>query len=254
MKFGVSFASVKAIFLSHLHADHFLGIFGLVQSMNFVGRKEALFIYGPKGTKKFLTSVFSLNELRPAFEIVVEEVLPKKEFFKNDLFTVKAFEVKHNAPHSLGYVVQGHSYKRFDLEKCAEKGVKGKMFSQLQAAGEIEINGKKVKYSDVTYLQEGKKIVYTGDTAQCAAIASNAKNADLLIHDACFLEKDKAHAKEKMHSTCLQAGKNAAKAEAKKLLLTHFSNRYDDVEALLGEAKSVFQNSELASPGKEILI
>ncbi len=167
---------------------------------------------------------------------------------------MRAFNVKHNAPTSIGFALQGVSYKRFDMEKCAKIGVKGKIFSQLQAAGVVEVEGKKVKYEDVTYVQEGKKIVYTGDTMQCASIASNAKNADLLVHDACFLDKHKEHAREKQHSTCLQAAQNAKKAGVKKLLLTHFSNRYDDLQVLLTEAKSVFENAELASPGKEILI
>ncbi len=255
MKYGVSFASVKAIFLSHLHADHFLGIFGLVHSLNFTGRQEPLLIFGPKGTKKFLEGVFSLREMQAGFPIEITEVIAgKKPFYQNELFTVRAFNVKHNAPASLGFVLQGLPYRRFDMNKCTKVGVNGRLFSQLQEFGEATVGSKKVKYEDVTYLQEGKKIAYTGDTAQCAAIATNAKHADLLVHDACFLDKHKQHAKEKMHSTCLDAGKNAAKAKAKKLLLTHFSNRYDDLTPLLAEAKSVFPNTELAQPGLEVLI
>ncbi len=255
MKYGVSFANVKAIFLSHLHADHFLGIFGLVHSLNFIGRKEPLLIFGPKGTHKFLTAVFAMREFEPDFPIEIKEVTPgKKQFYSNELFSVKAFNVKHNAPAALGFVLQGLPYKRFDMEKCAKAGVKGRAFSQLQESGVVEINGKKVKFDDVTYLQEGNKIVYTGDSMQCASIASNAKNADVLVHDACFLDKHKDHAKQKMHSTCLDAGKNAKKAKVKKLLLTHFSNRYDDLTPLLAEAKTVFEATELAEQGKEILI
>lgn len=255
MKYGTNFGSVKAIFISHLHADHFLGLFGLVQSLNMTGRKEPLTIYGPKGTKKFLGTVFAMKEFASAFPLeIVEVTASKKPFYQNELFTVKAFNVKHNAPASLGFVMQGLSYKRFDMDKCKKAGVTGRMFSQLQDGGTVEISGKKVKYDDVTYLQEGKKIVYTGDSMQCAAIATNAKNADLLIHDSCFLDKHKDHAKQKMHSTCLQAGQNAKKAGVKKLILTHFSNRYDDLAPLLAEAKTVFEATELAEQGKEILI
>ncbi|MFH1247171.1 MAG: ribonuclease Z [Candidatus Micrarchaeota archaeon] len=255
MKYGTNFGSVQAIFVSHLHADHFLGVFGLVHSLNFVGRREPLLIFGPKGTRKFFSTMFAMHEFKANFPIEITDVeAGKKPFYSNDLFTVRAFKVKHNAPAALGFVLQGLSYRRFDMEKCAKVGVKGKIFSQLQNAGVVEVNDKKVKFEDVTYVQEGKKIVYTGDTAQCAAIASNAKNADLLIHDGCFTEKHKEHAKAKMHSTCLQAAQNAKKANAKKLLLTHFSNRYDDLTPLLGEAKTVFEATELAEQGKEILI
>ncbi len=255
MKYNVSFAGIDAIFLSHLHADHFVGIFGLLHSMNFTGRTNALKLFGPRGTKKLFSSIFALKEFTMRFPIEILEVeASKKPFFQTDLFSVKAFDVKHNAPHSLGYVLQGLPYRRFDMEKCKKVGVQGKDFSILQEKGEVMANGKKVKYADVTYVQDGKKIVYTGDTAPCSSIATNAKNADLLIHDACFLEKHKAHAKQKLHSTCLDAGKNAKKAKVKKLLLTHFSNRYDDQTELLKESKTVFENSELAQPGLEIMI
>ena len=196
-----------------------------------------------------------MKEFTAAFPLEITEVsAAKKPFYQNELFSVRAFNVKHNAPAALGFVMQGVSYKRFDMDKCKKVGVTGKVFSQLQEGGVVEINGKKVKYGDVTYMQDGKKIVYTGDTMQCAAIATNAKNADLLIHDSCFLDKHKDHAKQKMHSTCLDAGKNAAKAKVRKLILTHFSNRYDDLSPLLVEAKTVFENSELAESGKEVLI
>ncbi len=255
MKYGVSYAGVNAIFISHLHADHFLGVFGLVQTLNFIGRRETLYIYGPIGTKKFFSTVFAIKELQPDFEIIVTDVeASKKSFYENELFSVKAFEVKHNAPHSIGFVLQGNSYRRFDLEKCKKLGVQGRDFTELQQKGTLEKNGKTLKFEQVTYAQGGKKIVYTGDTMQCASIASNAKNADLLVHDACFLEKDKSRAKEKMHCTSLDAGKNAKKAKVKKLLLTHFSNRYENLNELLEEAKSVFGNTELAEKGKEILI
>ncbi|MDP3742359.1 MAG: ribonuclease Z [Candidatus Micrarchaeota archaeon] len=255
MKYGTNFGSVKAIFISHLHADHFLGLFGLVQSLNMTGRKEPLQLYGPKGTKKFLGTVFAMKEFMSSFPLEIIEVAPsKKPFYSNELFTVKAFNVKHNAPASLGFVMEGLSYRRFDMDKCKKVGVSGRMFSQLQEGGTVEINGKKVKYADVTYVQGGKKIVYTGDTMQCPAIATNAKDADLLIHDSCFLDKHKDHAKAKMHSTCLDAAKNAKKANVKKLILTHFSNRYDDLAPLLAEAKTVFESTELAEQGKEILI
>ncbi|MFH0713391.1 MAG: ribonuclease Z [Candidatus Micrarchaeota archaeon] len=255
MKYNTSFASVEAVFISHLHADHFLGLFGLVQSMNFTSRKEPLFIFGPKGTRKLFESVFAIKEMRANFELKIEDVeSSKKPFYETKLFTVNAFSVKHNAPAAIGFVLQGLSYRRFDMKKCAAAGVKGRLFSELQEKGAAVVNEKKVKYNDVTYIQEGKKIVYTGDTVQCPAIASNAKNADLLIHDGCFLEMHKETAKQKMHCTVADAAKNAKKAKVKKLLLTHFSNRYDDLTPLLAEAKKIFENSELAEKGKETLI
>ncbi len=255
MKYGVSFAGVNAIFISHLHADHFLGIFGLVHSLNFTGRKEPLYIFGPDGTEKFLKTAFAMREFKPHFEIKIQDVSAgKKPFYSNELFTVKAFKVKHNAPAAIGFVVEGLPYRRFDEAKARAAGVKGALFTKLQKDGKATINGKIIKFTDVSYVQQGKKIVYTGDTMQCPAIATNSKGADLLVHDACFSQEHVKHAKEKMHSTVTEAATNAKKAKVKKLLLTHFSNRYDDKSKLLAEAKAVFEQSELGECGKELLI
>ncbi len=257
MKYGVSYAQVKAIFISHLHADHFLGLFGLVHTLNFIGRKEPLVIYGPKGTKEFLGKVFAMNEFKPHnFAIDVINVdAGKKSFFSNTLFDVKAFKVKHNAPQALGFILESKAYRRFDETKAKKLGVKGRMFGELQAKGKLIVNGKTIKYKDVTYEQKGKKIVYTGDTlGNVASIATAAKEADLLIHDSSFTEEHKDHAKAKTHSTAKQAALNAKKAKVKQLMLTHFSNRYENLDLVLNEAKTEFENTILAQAGVAITV
>ncbi|MFH0971834.1 MAG: MBL fold metallo-hydrolase, partial [Candidatus Micrarchaeota archaeon] len=100
----------------------------------------------------------------------------------------------------------------------------------------------------------GKKVVYTGDTLPTASIHKASKEVDLLIHDATFLDAQKESAKEKFHATVKEAAETAKKAGVKKLVLTHFSNRYDNLELLLKEAKAIFENSDVARPGLEILV
>lgn len=257
MKFKVSYGQLKAVFLSHLHADHFLGLFGLVHTLNFIGRTEPLLIFGPTGTKAFFEKTFTMKEFKPKnFKIEISDVEnTRKAFFETSLFEMRAFKVKHNSPNSLGLVLEAKSYRRFDEEKARALGVKGKLFSQLQEVGKLEINGKIVKYSNVTYVQKGKKIAYTGDTlGNAPSIATAAKDADLLIHDSTFTSEHASHAKAKFHSTAFEAAKNAKKARAKMLMLTHFSNRYEDLSALLKEAKDEFENSTLAQEGVPITI
>jgi ribonuclease Z len=259
MRFGVSMMKVNAVFLSHLHADHFLGLLGLLQSLNLQKRTDPLLIVGPTGTKKFLEALFATRILAPQFPVQIKEVARSGKVFENELFTVKAFSVKH-AGHALGYSLETPSYRRFDKAKCDAAGVKGHLFTFLQEKGVCEVIDKKsgkrkrVKLADVTYVQQGKKIVYSGDTEPCAAVAKAAKGAELLIHEATFADDAKAIAKEKKHSTAGQAAAIAKKAGAKKLLLIHFSNRYENRGGLLLEAKKTFEQTELAQEGLELSI
>lgn len=254
MKFGISYSKVKCIFVTHLHADHFLGILGLTQTLNMTGRQEELAIYGPNGIKQMLGSIFSLKQFMVNYPIKIIEIPKgKKKIYSDKLIRIDAILVKHNTP-ALGYVIEEQPIHKFYEDKARGMGIKGHLFSQITDMGEITVNGKKIKLSDVTYIKPGKKIVYTGDTLPTPAIAKAASNCDLLIHDATFSDAHRKTAKEKFHATVAQAAQIAKKAKAKKLVLTHFSNRYDNLEILLAEAKAIFENSDVAKPGLEVLV
>lgn len=254
MKFKLSYFQVKAIFISHLHADHFLGVFGLIQSLNMSERKEVLSIYTPKGGGQFFSKILSLKQLQPHFPFQIIEIdQTKKPFYSNDLFTVKAFKVSHNT-EALGFVLETNPHRRFDMNKIEKMKIPRKNLSEIQEKGFAIINKKKITYQKVSYLAKGKKIVFTGDTKQFAGIARTAKNAELLIHDSTFSDNEKKLAKEKFHSTAAEAALNAKKSKSKTLILTHFSNRYEDLNKLLEEAKKIFPNTLLAKEGLELLI
>jgi ribonuclease Z len=255
MKYNVSFASVDAVFLSHLHADHFLGLFGLVQSMNLSTRAAQLTVYGPKGTANFFEGVFGHKELAPNFPVKFVEVDAKsgKPFYEADLFTVRAFAANHGT-QALGFVLEGKATRRFDKAKCDKLLVKGRDFSDLEAGKTVTKGKRKIKYADVTYAQPGKIIAYSGDSAPNIALEQACKGADLAVIDSTFAHAEEPLAKEKRHMTCEQAARIAAKAKAKKLILTHVSNRYDDRSALLAQARKLFPDSELASEGLELML
>jgi ribonuclease Z len=253
MKFGVSYSKLRAVFLTHLHADHWIGLIGLSQTLGFFERKEPLLVFGPRGTKRLLDSVFSQRELEPSFPIEVKDV-EDGVVYEDKLFTVAAFPVEHET-RALGYALEEREKTKFDEAKARAKGIQGRLFSEIMEKGEIVVNGKKVKLKDVTFKESGKKIVFSGDTAPCARVAREAKNAALLVHDACFGESEAEKAKEKAHSTARQAAEVAKKAKAQRLLLTHFSNRYDeDRSKLVEEARAVFKESIEAKEGLEILV
>ena len=123
------------------------------------------------------------------------------------------------------------------------------MFTEIMRKGELVVGKKKIRLQDVTYRQPGKKLVYSGDTAPCAATAKAAKGADLLIHEATFASDRVEEAKEAKLSTAAGAAQIAKKAGAKRLLLTHISGRYRDTSPLLDEAKKIFPETQMAQDG-----
>ncbi len=250
MKYGGG-GTIEAIFLTHLHADHIQGVTGLVQSMNLAKRTQPLLITGPLGTKDFFTRLFSLPSFACAFPIEFKEAEKTTKVFENRLFSVHAFPVKHGTK-AVGYVLETASYRRFDQAKAKARGIKGHLFTELQEKGVASVQGKKIRFTQVSFVQKGKKIVVSGDTLPCAAVQRAAKEADLLIHEATFCSDHEKTAKQKFHSTAKQAAEIAKRAKAKHLVLTHFSNRYEDRSGFLSEAQSIFPSTQLASDGLEL--
>ncbi len=246
MRFGVSYAKVKAIFVSHLHADHYLGIAGLIETLGMIGRSEPVEVYGPTGTRERLE------------ELVHSSLLQAKDIdsafvYRGDGFTICPFNTLHYAT-SLGFVFEEDQKRKFDEKKAHGKGLRGRMFTEIQEKGKLKIGSKTVKLEEISGLVPGKKIVYTGDTMPCAEVEKAAKGADLLIHDGTFGKELKAEAELKRHSTVSEAAKVAKKAGVKRLVLTHISNRYEDDRALEKEAQEIYQESHVAKDGSEFLV
>ena len=250
MRFGLSYAKVKCIFLSHSHADHIIGIAGLAQTLDLIGRKEPLSIYCPKGCGRQVDALLSIG--RYGYEVSVNEI---GEGFthRGEGFSVSAFSVPHTCT-SLGYAFQQDGRRNFDEKKCRKLGISGRMFGELEKNGVIPVGGKKISYASVSKAKKGVKIVYSGDCLPNQALAAQAKGADLLIHEATYGSDHEKEAAEKMHSTAAQAAAIAKKAGVKRLVLTHISGRYGENAMLEEEARKVFKNSEVAEDGKEMLL
>ena len=239
-----SFMRVTKIFITHYHGDHFLGLAGLVQSMNLNDRAKVLEIYGPRGTIKTVSTMLSLGYFGPGFKIKLYE-LKHNEIVKCNRFDIQAFDVDHNVP-TLGYVLQEHNRPgKFNLGKAKKLGIpEGPLYRKLQSGKSIKLDGKTIKPQMVLGPPRvGRKIVYSGDTKPCDEVVKKAANADVLIHDACLDSSLKAKAAAYGHSTAQQAAEIAKKAKAKVLFLIHHSPRYKDLTILEDEAKKVFKMS-----------
>jgi ribonuclease Z len=245
MKFGLSIMKIKAIFISHLHLDHVLGLPGLLETMKLSGRtpEQKLLIFGPNGTESFMREFpfVQFMQLRDGFE------------YKFQDFTFKAMQNPH-ATESYAFLLQENARRKFNEAKAKGLGLRGPMFTQIQKLGELEISGKKVKLSQVSREVKGKKICYSGDCPYFEPLAQFASKADLLVHESTFDEKMEAEARERKHSTCTDAARMAAAAKARKLVLTHISSRYADAKLLAEQARAIFPKVKIAKDGMKIKI
>ncbi|MCW7075017.1 MAG: ribonuclease Z [Candidatus Methanospirare jalkutatii] len=241
---------ITAIFITHFHADHVLGIPGLLQTLSLQGRTEPLEIYGPKGVKRFLYHLLSLGYASKSFDVKAIE-LQHGDVIRRQNYEIRAFKTEHNI-RSIGYVLEEAMRPgKFNRERAIELGLKpGPLFSKLQRGESVFVNGREIRPEDVLGPpRPGRKIVYTGDTRPCESVVQAAENADILIHDGSLSENEKELAIEYMHSTVTEAAEVAAKANVRKLILTHISARYDDEDAkkLEEEARKIFPNTIVAS-------
>lgn len=247
---------ISSIFITHFHADHFLGIPGLIQTMSFNGRTEPLDIYGPTWTKQMVKLLRELGYYKLGFEINAHE-LEGGDIVDKGEYSIKAVTTEHGVP-SLGYVLEEKSRPgRFNREKAIELGVPaGHMFSKLQNGEHVTVNGRMIKPSQVMgHRRPGRKVVYSGDTRPCDSIARESVGADLLIHDGTLADELRDWAIETKHSTTAEAAQIAKKANVLQLILTHFSSRYsENAEPLLHDAKVIFENVRLAEELMEIEI
>jgi ribonuclease Z len=240
----ISFMRIRAIFITHLHADHFLGVPGLIQSMSLNGREERLRIVGPPGTAETVARMLSLGYFASQFEVVASEVVPGEEV-RFEGFSVVAGEATHTVP-ALAYAVEESSRPgRFDLEKAKELGVpEGPMFRELQQGNSVCVDGRTVEPSQVMgERRKGRKLVYSGDTRPCGGVLELARGADALIHDCTLGSDHSSTASEFGHSTAREAAEIAKTASVRRLFLIHFSPRYDDLAPLEAEARAVFPNA-----------
>ncbi|HSV42291.1 MAG TPA: ribonuclease Z [Methanomassiliicoccales archaeon] len=246
MRSEFSYMKLDRVFISHLHGDHFLGLPGLVQSMNFSGRERPLEIYGPRGIGDVVTTVTTLGHFELGFPIFWRELVPG-DVVECPGYDVRAVGAQHIS-NSLGYVFKEHPRRgRFDRAKAEMLGVQvGPMFSTLQEGGTVEVDGRKVSPEMVLGpSRPGLIVAYSGDSLPTDEFVDAARGCDIMIHEATVESSLEEKAAIYGHSTAAQAAQVALRAGAKKLFLVHISGRYDDAGPLLEEAKAIFRESYL---------
>lgn len=251
-----SMMGIDNVFISHMHADHFLGLFGWISTMTLNQRKGKLTIFVPRGGKEKIQHILR-EVVRPCFEIEYREA-KKGVLLKTEDYEVSAFPLKHELP-CCGFVFKEKDKEgTFNRKKAEALGIPvGPLYAKLAAGEKVKVGGKTFAPKDVMDYSKGRvgrKIVVVSDTRPVKEAVDAAKGADLLIHEATFLEQFKDNAIEALHSTALEAAQVAKKAGAKRLVLFHFSARLTEDKQILDEAKKEFANSSLAKELEPIML
>ena len=242
---GISFHKIDKICISHWHGDHVLGLPGFIQSLNNADYNKPLFIYGPRDSKKFLSAVLQSYVFVNHIDIRVEE-LKEGSVVKDEEFSVEAYALDHNIP-CLGYRFVEHDKRKMQMLKAKKLGLQeGPLIGKLQRGEPVMFKGQTIPPDEVSIVVHGKKIGIIADTADCNGCTKAAQNVDLLISEATFGATDVEKAGDYKHLTAQQAAMIAQRGNAKKLILTHFSQRYKEIQQLLTEAREIFPATELA--------
>lgn len=255
MRYGVSFA-VGDIFFTHFHADHVVGLIGLLRTLALQGRTDRMRLWGPAGAERMLRRAVTFGADRLTFPVEITEFEPEARLAR-DGYEIVTFPVSHGPARAVGYaIVEAERKGRFDPEQAARLGVpEGPLWGQLHRGRAVTLpDGSTVSPETIVGPQRpGRRLVITGDTRPCAATVEASQGADLLVHEATFGQEEAERARETGHSTAREAAEVARDAGALRLVLTHFSARYSrDAAELEREAKAVFREVLVAKDGLEI--
>ena len=263
MRSPLSLHGLRRIFLTHLHGDHCYGLPGLLATRGLQGGVDPIDLYGPPGISEMLATIQRVTGSRCSYPLQMHEALtaPNAQtlpqiWHEDNEYIVRAIEVPHG-PRTFSFIIEEKPQPgRFRVDDAKALGIApGPLYSRLK-------NGERVKLDDgreidgatlVDPPRSGRKLVLISDTTNGSAALPFAQDADLVIHEATYLESTDAElAREHRHSTAASAGRFATKANAKKLVLTHFSPRYDRVEPgaktiadLVHEARTHFPNGDV---------
>ncbi len=257
-KFKKKKSQIRYILISHLHGDHYFGLVGLISTMHMLGREKDLHIYSPNGLEEIIRLQFAASNTRLSFKLVFHIINTKKSIllFEENAYQLFTFPLKHSV-ETYGFKIQEKTGQRnIRKEFIQNRDIHHKWFPRIKD-GEDYIDSKGRIYPNNTITtspQNPSSFAYMTDTAYLPERANDIVGVSLLYHEATFLNSDLEKAIARNHSTAKQAAKIAREAQVQRLLIGHFSTRYEDLNLFLDEVKLVFNNTILAEDGMEISI
>lgn len=248
---NVSTSMITKIFITHFHGDHCLGLAGLSQRISLDKVAHPIEIYYPASGQEFYERLRKSTIFHDVARIVDCPISQEGVIFEDQQFVITAKLLSHSV-ETFGYRIQEKDKRTMLVDKLAQFNIQGPKVGELQRKGFLDIDGKHVAVEDVSIPRKGQSMAFVMDTRVCSAAEELAKSVDLLVCEATYLSQHAAEAKDRGHLTAKEAATIAKNAGVRKVVLSHFSQRYPHTDLILQEAKSVFDNVHVAKDCEKI--
>jgi ribonuclease Z len=250
----IKFSKINHVFISHLHGDHFFGLIGMISTFALLKRTTDLHIYGPKGIKEIIDLQLKYSNSWPNYGLFFHELEAKESVlvFEDDKVSVSTIPLKHRV-YTNGYLFKEKRRERtLNLEAVESHAIDKCYYQNIKNGKDITLdNGEIIENRALTFDPvPPKSYAFCSDTVYNEAIIPIIQDVDVLYHEATFLESEEVLAGKTMHSTAKQAATIALKANAKQLVLGHYSTRYESISLFKEQAETIFPNVLLADDGK----
>lgn len=246
---NISPTVVTRIFISHFHGDHCLGLGSMLMRLNLDKIEHPIHCYYPASGKVYFDRLRFGTIYHNHVEVIEHPIKEEGVIHEDKNFSIKAYYLDHGVDN-IGYKIQEQDRIKFEKDKLAYYGIYGKKVRELEEKGAVEIKGKTVSLDQVSYLRKGDIFSFVMDTKPCLNAVKIAQGAKLFLCESTYLQEHSDLALKHNHLTATQAAQIAKEAQAQRLILTHFSARYRDLEAFKGEAQEIFSDVDVADDFK----
>jgi ribonuclease Z len=248
IKAGIGMNKKMKIFITHMHADHCVGLLGLLQTMSLQGRERMLDIYGPLRLLEFLKENMRIMNFGLSFNINVHLINSEGIITKENDYQISSCNACHSIPSYSYCLTEFERPGTFNIEEAKRLGIpEGKLYHELQYGQDIIYQGKIIKSSQIMGpVRPGRKVGISGDTRPTSRLQNFFKDCDVLVFESTYSDEKHCKALESFHSTATEAAQLAKASGVKKLVLTHFSPRYEETTQLVQQARTIHDNVEAA--------
>jgi ribonuclease Z len=258
-RYKIKKSRLDYIFISHVHGDHILGLPGLLFTMNLNSRVAPLHIFGPESLFEIIDIFIKHSGTALRYEIIrhITTDNSTQVIFEDSMIRVSSFPLFHRVPTTGFLFEEQERLRKLNIDACEKAHIPFTLYNDIKRGkdyvspdGKVHIENEKLTFDG----GQPVKYAYCSDTLYDARVIESIKGVDVLYHESTFLHEKLERALETMHTTAHQAALVARQADVKKLLLGHFSSRYDDLSVLLNEARETFADAEIAEEGKTFVL
>ena len=251
IKYKIRRGKISHIFISHLHGDHYFGLIGLINSFSLLGHQQELHVFGPSPLKEIIELQLKVADTQLCYPLHIHPITEAATLLDNEKLSVKCFRTNHRIECYGFSFREKRKPRKLLIEAVKENSIPLSFYENLRLGEDfVTTAGEIIKNEWVTEdAPRGRTYAYCADTRYTESIIPYIQGADMIYHESTYLDSLRDRANERFHTTAKQAGQIAQKANVKKLLLGHFSSKYDTLEEFELEAREVFPNSELALEG-----